>query len=56
LESGVTAIVAAGWGEHASWYQNLCAAPAKEILIANERFVPEQRFLDLDERIEVLRA
>ena len=50
------AIVAAGWGEHASWYQNVCAAPAEDILIANERFVPEQRFLDLDERIEVLRA
>ncbi len=50
------AIVAAGWGEHASWYRNLCAAPAEEILIADERFIPEQRFIDLDERVEVLRA
>jgi deazaflavin-dependent oxidoreductase (nitroreductase family) len=50
------ATVAAGWGEHANWYQNIRAAPAQEILIANERFVPEQRFLDVEERIKVLRA
>lgn len=50
------AVVAAGWGERASWYQNLRAASAEEILIADERFVPAQRFLDLEERVEALRA
>lgn len=48
------AVVAAGWGERASWYQNLRAAPAEEILIANERFIPVQRFLDLEERASKL--
>ena len=49
------AIVASGWGERASWYRNLLAAPAAEVWLAGERVVPEQRFLELDERVEVLR-
>jgi len=46
------AIVASGWGERASWYRNLLAAPAAEVWRAGERVVPEQRFLELDERVE----
>lgn len=50
------AVVASGWGERANWYRNLRATPAREVLIAGERFRPSQRFLDLDERITTLRA
>jgi deazaflavin-dependent oxidoreductase (nitroreductase family) len=50
------AVVASGWGEHANWWRNLQAAPAVELFVGGGRFVPEQRVLDLDERIEVLRA
>lgn len=50
------AIVASGWGERASWWRNLKAAPAGEIWLAGERFEPEQRFLDRDERVDVLRG
>ena len=49
------AVVASGWGERASWLRNLRAEPAAEVWIADERFVPEQRLLELDERVEVLR-
>jgi deazaflavin-dependent oxidoreductase (nitroreductase family) len=50
------ATVASGRGERADWYRNLRAAPAVEIVIGGERFVPEQRFPALEERIAVLRA
>ena len=48
------AVVASGWGERASWWRNLQAAPAIMVWLAGERFAPEQRFLKLDERTEVL--
>jgi deazaflavin-dependent oxidoreductase (nitroreductase family) len=50
------AAVASGWGERASWWRNLQASPAVEIWWSSERFVPEQRMLDADDRAEVLRA
>jgi deazaflavin-dependent oxidoreductase (nitroreductase family) len=50
------AIVASGWGEHANWYRNIEATPAAEILIAGERFLPRQRFLGTQERVDALRA
>ena len=50
------ATAASGWGESASWWRNLQAAPAVEVWLAGDRFRPKQRFLDLDERIEVLRG
>jgi deazaflavin-dependent oxidoreductase (nitroreductase family) len=48
------AVVASGWGETASWWRNLQAAPAVEVWLGGDRFQPEQRFLDLNERIEIL--
>jgi deazaflavin-dependent oxidoreductase (nitroreductase family) len=50
------AVVASGWGEQANWYRNLRAAPATEVWLSGKRFVPEERFLDLDERVELLRG
>lgn len=49
------AVVASGWGTSANWWRNIEAAPALAVWWAAERFVPEQRVLELDERIEVLR-
>lgn len=50
------ALVASGWGAKANWYRNLRAAPAVEVMLADARFVPEQRFVERDERVEVLRG
>lgn len=49
------AVVASGWGERSSWWRNVQAEPAVEVWLAGERFAPEQRVLDLDERVEALR-
>ena len=48
------ATVASGWGAKASWWRNLQAAPAVEVWLAGTRYRPEQRFLNLGERVEVL--
>ena len=53
---GGEAVVVSGWGERASWWRNLQAEPAVEVWMAGERFEPEQRFLELAERGEVLRS
>jgi ubiquinone/menaquinone biosynthesis C-methylase UbiE len=48
------ATVASGWGARASWWRNLQTTPAVEVWLAGIRCEPEQRFLDLAERIEVV--
>ncbi len=48
-------VVAAGWGSRADWYRNLQVSPAVEILIAGDRYTPEQRFLSVEEVDAVLR-
>jgi deazaflavin-dependent oxidoreductase (nitroreductase family) len=46
-------VVCSAWGEGADWIRNLRAAPALEILIGRDAFVPEQRFLTDDEAVAV---
>ena len=47
-------IVLSGWGEKADWYRNIKATPALEVRTGGERYVPEQRFLGLDENYAVI--
>jgi deazaflavin-dependent oxidoreductase (nitroreductase family) len=42
--------VASAFGPKADWYQNLQKAPAVRIRQGRREYVPEQRFLDADER------
>jgi deazaflavin-dependent oxidoreductase (nitroreductase family) len=47
------AIVAAGWGQKTSWLHNVKAGLAREVRIANERFVPAWRQLEIEEAVAV---
>jgi deazaflavin-dependent oxidoreductase (nitroreductase family) len=42
-------VVAAGYGPRADWFRNLQAAPAVEVQIGRQRFVPAQRRLSREE-------
>lgn len=46
-------IVASAYGSTADWYQNLRKSPAVRIRQGRWDYVPEQRFLDPDERRQV---
>lgn len=46
-------VIFSAWGRDADWLHNLHAAPAKEVRLARDRFVPEHRFLSKDEAISV---
>ena len=46
-----TAIVISAWGETSDWYRNIRQAPALQIEIGRDRFVPDQRFPALDETL-----
>lgn len=46
--------VVSGYGDASDWLRNLHAAPAVSIEVGRRRFVPEQRFLDEEERHELL--
>lgn len=47
-------VVVSGFGRAADWYRNIRRSPAVEVVVARERFRPEQRFLDEDEAVAVL--
>jgi deazaflavin-dependent oxidoreductase (nitroreductase family) len=47
------AVVCSAWGKNTDWIRNIRAHPALEIQIANESYVPEQRFLSDDESVAV---
>ncbi len=49
-------VVVAAWGRRSDWYRNIEAHPAVGIAVGNHRFVPEQRILDRDEALGVLRS
>ena len=42
-------VVLSAWGEKADWYRNIKVTPAMEVRTGGERYVPEQRFLSLEE-------
>jgi deazaflavin-dependent oxidoreductase (nitroreductase family) len=44
-------VICSGWGPEADWVRNLHVAPAAEIRIGRERFVPVHRFLTEDEAV-----
>ncbi len=46
--------VVAGWGRSSDWYLNALAHPPRLVDTGRERFVPEVRELDLDERRRLL--
>jgi deazaflavin-dependent oxidoreductase (nitroreductase family) len=46
-------IVCSVWGHDTDWIRNLHAAPAREVQIGDESFVPEHRFLSEDESVLV---
>jgi deazaflavin-dependent oxidoreductase (nitroreductase family) len=47
-------VVLSAWGEKADWYRNVGATPALEIRTGGQRYVPEQRFLALEENHAVI--
>ena len=51
-DTGEVVIVSA-WGPDADWLRNLRAGPAREVRIGHDCFVPEHRFLDVDEAVAV---
>jgi deazaflavin-dependent oxidoreductase (nitroreductase family) len=46
-------VVCSAWGANTEWIRNLRSAPALEIRIGGDSFVPEQRFLSEDEAVAV---
>jgi deazaflavin-dependent oxidoreductase (nitroreductase family) len=49
-------VICSGWGPDVDWVRNLRAAPATEVQIGRDRFVPVHRFLTDDEAIAVVVA
>lgn len=47
-------VVLAGFGAHSDWYRNLQARPATWVTTGGSRYVPEQRFLTVEEGYDVL--
>lgn len=47
------AVICAAWGPETDWVRNLRAAPATEVRIARSRYLPQHRFLTVDEAFEV---
>lgn len=45
--------VCSAWGPNAEWLRNLRAHPALEIQFGGETYVPQQRFLSVDEAVAV---
>jgi deazaflavin-dependent oxidoreductase (nitroreductase family) len=54
-DTGEVAIVSA-WGPDADWLLNLRAGPAREVRVGRDRFVPQHRFLDAEEAVEISTA
>jgi deazaflavin-dependent oxidoreductase (nitroreductase family) len=50
------AVICSAWGPNADWVRNLRARPALQVQIGSDSFVPEHRFMDEDEAIDVARA
>jgi deazaflavin-dependent oxidoreductase (nitroreductase family) len=46
--------VLSGWGEKADWYRNIQASPTLEIRTGGRHYVPEQRFVALEENYAVI--
>jgi deazaflavin-dependent oxidoreductase (nitroreductase family) len=49
-------IVVAALGERADWYRNIQAAPLLEIQTSRHRYVPQYRFLSVEQTYEVWTA
>lgn len=49
-------VVVSGWRERSDWYRNVQAEPALEVQPGRERYVPLQRFLDVEEGYAVITA
>ena len=47
------ATICSAWGPNADWIRNLRIAPAVEVRLGRQSFVPEQRFLTDDEAMAV---
>ena len=43
------AVICSAWGPNTDWIRNLQAAPAVEVRLGRDRFVPEQRLLTDDQ-------
>lgn len=48
--------VLSAYGERADWYQNILAHPALEVRTGLERYTPQQRLLEENERMAALRV
>lgn len=49
-------VICSGWGPDADWIHNLHAAPAAEVHIGRDQFVPAQRFLAESEAVAAVAA
>ena len=47
------AVICSAWGPNTDWVRNLRVAPAVEVRLGRQSFVPEQRFLTDDEGVAV---
>jgi deazaflavin-dependent oxidoreductase (nitroreductase family) len=47
------AVVVAAWGPDSDWVKNLRAGPAVSLQLGRDAFVPEHRFLPVDEAVDV---
>ena len=47
-------VVLSGWGEKADWYRNIAGEPALEVQTGGRRYVPEQRFLAVEENFALI--
>jgi deazaflavin-dependent oxidoreductase (nitroreductase family) len=46
-------VICSAWGPDADWIKNLRAGGGQQVIIGRERYVPEHRFLNDDEAVEV---
>jgi deazaflavin-dependent oxidoreductase (nitroreductase family) len=47
------AVICAAWGPETDWFRNLRAGPATEVRLGRDRYLPQHRFLTVDEALDV---
>jgi deazaflavin-dependent oxidoreductase (nitroreductase family) len=47
------AVICAAWGPQTDWFRNLRAGPATEVRLGRDRYLPQHRFLTVDEALDV---
>jgi deazaflavin-dependent oxidoreductase (nitroreductase family) len=53
-EASREVVICSGWGPETDWFRNLRAGPAAKVQVGRETYVPQHRFLDDDEAVEVV--